>query len=265
MTQIEATRGPLRPLLLTIWPRPLTPCWRASEPPVRGERHSAEDRRLHPRWQNHLRAQQTDPGCHEAAREGLTEAVSTIREGRKRNPEPRGETFAWPKYEFIRQSCFISKISLNECILLQCKQNFKLWTDGRTWSFPEFVPRAVCLHFSPADRFFYVLICHVFCIIVCLHLCPYRKAPVDEIISMRLKSEGMWDLNSFCLSCLSCTHSLITFFPLDRFHLQTGINFYWLDWWDVASDYWDIYSSRLEEVFKLFFPQLSLTCQQMAL
>lgn len=96
MTQIEATRGPIRPLLLAIWPRPLAPCWRAPEPPVRGERHSAEDRRLHPRRQNHLRAQQTDPGCHEAAREGLTEAVSTIREGRKRNPEPRGETFAWP-------------------------------------------------------------------------------------------------------------------------------------------------------------------------
>lgn len=57
--------------------------------------------------------------------------------------------------------------------------------------------RVLCLRPPPAGRFFYVMIRHVFHISVCLHsyvkVGSYRKAPLDEIISMRLKFEGMWD------------------------------------------------------------------------
>lgn len=76
MSQIEATRGSIRPRLLATRARPLARRSRASgrapEAPVRGEGHPAEDRRLHPRRQNHLRAQQTNPGSHEGAWKGLT-------------------------------------------------------------------------------------------------------------------------------------------------------------------------------------------------
>lgn len=82
LSQIEATRREIRPLLLSSRPRPLVARERerTPEPPVRGERHPAEDGRVHPRRQNHLRAQQTDTWRHEAARKGLT------RYGAKVNP-----------------------------------------------------------------------------------------------------------------------------------------------------------------------------------
>lgn len=83
MSQVEATRGEIRPLLLAscplllaFWPRPLAaPDWerrQTPEPPVRGKRHPAEDGRLHPRRQNHLRAQQANTGGRQGARNGVT-------------------------------------------------------------------------------------------------------------------------------------------------------------------------------------------------
>ncbi len=61
-----------------IRPRPPSECewecWWTPEPPVRGERHSAEDWGLYPWRPNHCWAQQTDTGRHEGQRDSLTTA-----------------------------------------------------------------------------------------------------------------------------------------------------------------------------------------------